>query len=410
MKDFQQLIVSIEQVHQHLQASAANAVNQALTIRNWLIGHYIVEFEQGGEDKAKYGERLLNSMADRLSHIKGLDERSFRRFRQFYLTYPQVADAIGTALFPILEDASIRGSLTPELPGEILESIRGSVTPELPTEILDSIRGSLTPELPKDVLDSIRGSVTPELPKHLQVPPDKLITRLSYTHIEQLLNIEDPLKRTFYELECIKGTWSVRELKRQINTLYFERSGLSENPDHLAQLVHQRTSPQAPQDIIKNIYAFEFLDISTKPIVEESDLESALLDHLQAFIIELGNGFCLEARQKRILIGANYYFIDLVFYHRILKCHVLVELKLGAFEHGDIGQLNTYLNYFKQEISEETDHPPVGILLVAEKDQALVKYATAGMDENLFIQKYLIQLPGKDQLEKYIARELKKLQ
>jgi hypothetical protein len=134
-----------------------------------------------------------------------------------------------------------------------------------------------------------------------------------------------------------------------------------------------------------------------------------LLDHLQEFIIELGNGFCLEARQKRILIGENYYFVDLVFYHRILKCHVLVELKIGAFDHGDIGQLNTYLNYFKQEISEENDNPPVGILLVAEKDHALVKYATAGMDENLFIQKYLIQLPSKDQLEKHIETELKKL-
>lgn len=208
----------------------------------------------------------------------------------------------------------------------------------------------------------------------------------------------------------MKGTWSVRELKRQINSLYYERSGLSTNPEKLAAIVHQNNSPKGPTDIIKNIYAFEFLDFSTKAIVEESDLETALLDNLQDFIIELGNGFCLEARQKRILIGSTYYFIDLVFYHRILKCHVLVELKIGAFNHGDIGQLNTYLNYFKQEVCEANDNPPVGILLVAEKDHALVKYATAGMDENLFVQKYLVQLPGKNQLEKYIVNELKKMQ
>jgi len=138
-------------------------------------------------------------------------------------------------------------------------------------------------------------------------------------------------------------------------------------------------------------------------------LESALLDNLQAFIMELGNGFCLESRQKRILIGNKYYFIDLVFYHRLLRCHVLIELKIGEFEHNDIGQLNTYLNYYKAEIMPENDNDPVGILMVAEKDHALVQYATAGMDENLFIQKYLIQLPSKDQLEKYIENELRKL-
>ena len=140
---------------------------------------------------------------------------------------------------------------------------------------------------------------------------------------------------------------------------------------------------------------------------EESDLETALLDHLQKFMIELGNGFCFEARQKRLLIGENYYFIDLVFYHRILKCHVLIELKIGAFDHGDIGQLNTYLNYVKQEIAEPSDNAPIGILLVAEKDNALVRYATAGLDENLFVQQYMLQLPKIQQLKEYLENELK---
>jgi predicted nuclease of restriction endonuclease-like (RecB) superfamily len=223
----------------------------------------------------------------------------------------------------------------------------------------------------------------------------------------ELIKVSDPLKRTFYEIECIKGTWSVRELKRQMASLYFERSGLSQNPEKLAALVNQKTQPQAPKDIIKNIYSFEFLDLGIQAVVEESDLETALLNHLQYFIIELGNGFCLEARQKRILIGETYYFIDLVFYHRLLKCHVLIDLKIGAFEHGDIGQLNTYLNFFKEEIIEANDNPPVGILLVAEKDQALVKYATAGMDENLFVQQYMLQLPKLEKLKAYLENELK---
>jgi len=195
-----------------------------------------------------------------------------------------------------------------------------------------------------------------------------IITKLSYTHLEQLIRIDDDLKRTFYEIECIKGTWSVRELKRQIVSLYYERSGLSAKPEELSELVQKKAIPQKATDIIKNVYAFEFLDLNIKDVVEESDLETALLDHLQDFIIELGNGFCFEKRQKRILIGETYYFIDLVFYHKILKCHVILELKIGAFDHGDIGQLNTYLNYFKDEISEENDNAPVGILLVADKD------------------------------------------
>jgi predicted nuclease of restriction endonuclease-like (RecB) superfamily len=412
MKDFQQLIATIEQVHGHLQASAANAVNQALTIRNWLIGHYIVEFEQGGEDKAKYGERLLATMAAELRHIKGFDERSFRRFRQFYLTYPQISEALSDpfirsltvgALPQLLSNLTIRGTVSPESKGS---SIRGTLSPESENQPTESI---LRPNSRESEPQEKVGSVTPQLPKKPQVPPDKLITRLSYSHLELLLNIDEPLKRTFYELECIKGTWSVRELKRQINSLYFERSGLSEKPEVLSELVRQKTTPQVPKDIIKNIYAFEFLGLSTKEILEESDIESALLDNLQGFIMELGNGFCLEARQKRILIGENYYFIDLVFYHRFLRCHILIELKLGAFDHNDIGQLNTYVNYYKLEIMQENENPPVGILLVADKDHALVKYATAGMDENLFIQEYLIRLPSKDQLESYIESELRKV-
>jgi predicted nuclease of restriction endonuclease-like (RecB) superfamily len=228
------------------------------------------------------------------------------------------------------------------------------VTPELHNQKW----GTLSPEFQN--VQKV-GTLTPQSELGLFLPGEKILSKLSYSHLELLLGIDEPLKRTFYEIECIKGAWSVRELKRQINSLYFERSGLSKNPEKLAQLVQQKTKPQETTDIIKNIYAFEFLDLPLKEIVEESDLEKALLDNLQQFIIELGYGFCFEARQKRILIGEKYYFLDLVFYHRILKCHVIIDLKIGEFEHGDIGQLNTYLNFFKEEISEPDDNLPVGL-------------------------------------------------
>jgi hypothetical protein len=203
MKDFQQLLSTIEQVHQNLQASAANAVNKALTLRNWLIGFYIVEFEQNGEDRAKYGGRIITDLAKGLKHIKGLDDRGLRKFRQFY---PQIANLIW-------------GSLSAEL--NLLPKW-GTVSPE--SRIVDELNLKV-------------GTTSPQLEKKLQVPPDKLVTKLSYSHLELMLNINDPLKRTFYELECIKGTWSVRELKRQINSLYFERSGLSQHPEKLAEMV-----------------------------------------------------------------------------------------------------------------------------------------------------------------------------
>ena len=177
----------------------------------------------------------------------------------------------------------------------------------------------------------------------------------------------------------------------------------------LSEKLKKTVKPQQPKDIIKNIYAFEFLGLQAKDAVEESDLEQALLDHLQTFLLEMGHGFCLEARQKRILIGDEYFFIDLVFYHRILKCHVLVDLKMEKFQHTNAGQLNTYLNFYKDQIMEKNDNPPVGILLVTHKNEALVEYATAGMDQNLFIQKYLIELPSKQQLEDFIREEMGRL-
>jgi predicted nuclease of restriction endonuclease-like (RecB) superfamily len=172
----------------------------------------------------------------------------------------------------------------------------------------------------------------------LQVTPDKLINRLSFSHLTLLLPISEPLKRTFYEIECMKGNWSVSELKRQINSLYFERSGMSKHPEKLSRIVQENAEALLPADIIKSPFTFEFLGLKAKDVVYESDLEQALIDNLEAFLLELGHGFCFEAKQKRILIGDQYYFIDLVFYHRVLKCHVLIDLKMKAVAHENIGR------------------------------------------------------------------------
>jgi len=243
----------------------------------------------------------------------------------------------------------------------------------------------------------------------LLVPAELLLKRLSYTHLVQLMPIDNLLKRSFYEVECIKGTWSVSALKRQIHSLLYERTGLSRKPEQLVSRIEDTSPMSKPMDIIKSVYAFEFLDIAHNLAVEESELETALLDHLQEFLLEMGRGFCLEARQLKILIGDEYFFIDLVFYHRLLKCHVLIDLKMGAFSHNDAGQLNTYLNYYKAEVTPPEDNPPVGILLVTHKNHALVQYATAGMDNHLFVSKYLVQLPDTAQLQTFIQEELKRL-
>ncbi len=204
-------------------------------------------------------------------------------------------------------------------------------------------------------------------------------------------------------MEAIRGCWSARELERQINSLYYERSGLSQNKETLSALVQRQAMPLQPKDIINTPVTLEFLGLNDRALVTENDLEQSILDNLQRFLLEMGHGFCFEARQKRILIDGDYFFADLVFYHRILKCHVIVELKIDKFRHEYASQLNLYLNYFKAEVMQPDDNPPVGILLCTEKGDTLVKYATAGLDPNIFVQKYMIELPTEEEIKKFIS-------
>lgn len=237
----------------------------------------------------------------------------------------------------------------------------------------------------------------------------KLLYAASFNHIIELIRIDDPIKRKFYELLILKTTPSVRELHRQIETLTYERVILSSDKPDAFEELSKKISPATSADLFKSHYFFEFLDINQPKMIEESELEQALIDHLQDFILELGNGFCFEARQKRILIGDEYFFIDLVFYHRILKCHILIELKTEWVKHEHIGQLKVYLQHFKKTVMATDDNPPVGILLVTGKNKTLVQYAVAESDKELFVSKYQLQLPAKKELERFIQNELKKL-
>jgi predicted nuclease of restriction endonuclease-like (RecB) superfamily len=249
--------------------------------------------------------------------------------------------------------------------------------------------------------------IVPTVSPLLVISGEKLVERLSFTHIIELIKLDDPIKRILYEIECIRGNWSVRELKRQIGSLYYERSGLSGDKNKLAELAQAGADQAEPKLTIRDPYIFEFLGIKPREVMRESDLEDALLDKLQDFLLELGHGFCFEARQKRILIGDTRGFVDLVFYHRILKCHVLVELKVESFTHENLGQLNTYVNWYRKNMMAKGDNPPVGILLCTQKDHALVEYAIAGMDNHLFVSMYQLELPKKEDIQRFLEEKMR---
>jgi predicted nuclease of restriction endonuclease-like (RecB) superfamily len=237
-------------------------------------------------------------------------------------------------------------------------------------------------------------------------PPEVLLSRLSYSHFIELLNAETPLKRAFYEVQAIKNNWGIRELNRAMSTLLFERTGLSTNKEEVIAKTKDKIQ-NLPIDVVKNPYFLEFLGLEEKSEYSENDLEEAIINHLQKFLIELGRGFCFEARQKRITFNNKHYRIDLVFYNRILKCHVLLDLKVGEFDHADAGQMNVYLNYFRKNEMTDHDNPPVGIILCASKDNTLVEYATAGLSHEVFVSKYLVQLPTVEELKMLIVNDRK---
>ena len=368
---FEILAERVKDVHNATSSVAKGAVNQLLTIRNWAIGCYIVEYEQEGCDRAKYGARLLQNLADKLS-IKGLDRSMLNICRLFYIRYPQICATVSHKLQMI--DNSKYPISTQSL---------NNVGKERSNEICDSVNHKF------------------------MTPPEILLTHLSFTHIREILSIADPMERFFYELECIKGTWSVRELRRQIDTKLYFRSGVSKKPELLLQRVEKGGADAVLS--VKDAYTLDFLDLNVKDEFSETELEQAIMNHLREFLLEMGKGFCFEARQKRIIIDDEYYFIDLVLYNRLLHCNVIVELKVGKFRIEHAAQLNAYISYFKDCEMVDGDNPPIGILLCTEKGPKMVQYVLNGMDEKLFVSTYKLQLPDRQQLENFLIKEVQKM-
>ncbi|MBQ0019143.1 MAG: DUF1016 family protein [Bacteroidales bacterium] len=377
--NFEALVSQIQSTNEALQNNARLVINRHVTAKAWLTGYYIVEYEQYGSDRAKYGEKLLPELSNRLGK-RNFSVTNLKIYRQFYLIYPTLISEIGKFLMSYMP---IGQSLTDQL--------------QLPVNHLIEKSQSLTDQFP-----SIRQS---PIAQFKGVSPDKLFNRLSFTHLAAILPCKDPLQRAFYETMAIRGTWSVRELQRQIDSNYYERSGWSQKPEQLADLVDGKAEQQSLALDIKSPFAFEFLGLQAKDVIEESDLETALLNHLQDFILELGMGFCFEERQKKMLIDDRYFWADLVFYHRILKRHVIIELKANRLDYADTAQLKMYLAYYRKNIMQPDDNPPVGILMCSEVGQEMAEYMLLDTNEDIFISKYELNIPSKERMTEFLRKE-----
>ena len=370
LHSFSDLASIIQSTHDVAQSSAIRAINRMQTMRNWLIGYYIVEFEQHGKDRAEYGTQLLKKLEEQVNR-KGLNVTLFQTSRNFYNLYPQMG-----GLF---------------VPNEIYSTLSNKSESRIP--LMDKSTDAQT------------NTICATVSHKFQTPPEMIVSRLSFSHIREIMSVDDPLARYFYEQECIKCTWSVRELRRQISTNLYFRAGISGNPEKMLSLPSVQGQDSAALQI-RQPFTFEFLGLKAQEIVDEHDLEDALITHLQEFILELGKGFCFEARQKRIIIDDEYYYPDLVFYNRILHCGVIIELKNEEFSHENLGQLNAYVSYYKENEMQPGDNPPVGILLCTRKGKKMVEYALAGMDNQLFVSTYMLQLPDRKTLEDFLLKQL----
>ena len=360
---FDHLSELVLQLHDSAYSATVKAINRFATIRNYVIGFYIVEYEQHGNDRAKYGDRLLKRLAESVNK-RGINETILKNCRRFYLAYPQIKVYL-TAISPTASKKSLGKSPT--------ASDKSS-------------------------------QISPTLSDNFITPAAELVSKLSFSHIVEILTIDDPLARFFYETECIRCCWSVKELRRQISTNLYFRAGMSQKPELLLERTEINTSPAIT---IKDPFSFEFLGLRPEAFTE-NDLENALIGHLQEFLLEMGKGFCFEARQKRMIIDDEYYFADLVFYNRILHCNVIIELKDDEFRHADLSQLNAYVSYFRENEMNLGDNPPVGILLCTRKGDKMVEYALAGMDNDLFVSTYMLSLPDKKALQEFLLKEIEK--
>ena len=374
---YKHLVGAIADLSSQMAKRVASVANQGLVLRNWIVGAYIVEFEQGGADRAKYGEGLLERLAEDLAKkgIKGLEIRNLRSCRLLYDCYPQIRQSVTAEFIQKLDLPEIRQTVSAEL--EDMNHLSAAKNIELYSKN----------------------------PTPLEISS---LLEISWSKFQELIRISDPWKRAFYENECLKEKWSVRELQRQIESLLYERTGLSTNKKAVIERARKQAKtgqPESIEELMRDPYILEFTGLAERSQYSENDLETALLDHLQRFLLEMGKGFCFEARQFRMTEGRKHHRVDLVFYHRVLRCHVLLDLKTRAFKPEDAGQMNFYLNWFKARMMQGHDQPPVGILLCTDKDGTEVEFATAGMDQKLFVSRYLTALPTAAQLKELVETD-----
>ena len=338
------------------QQRAYGAVNSAMVEAYWQIGRRIVEEEQKGQERADYGKNLLRDLAKQLTDEfgKGYSVRNLEYMRKFFLTYR----------YHTLISQTLSAKLA-------------------------------SPELTEH--DSHTSSV-PTAAEPLTVSYPKRLLPLSWSHYVLLLGIANEAERSFYELEAAQQNWSVRELKRQFNTSLYERLALSRDKAEVLTLAQQGQLVEKPKDLLKAPYVLEFLGLEERHHYSESDLETAIIDKLEHFLLELGKGFLFEARQKRFTFDEDHFFIDLVFYNRLLRCYVLLDLKIGKLTHQDLGQMQMYVNYFDRYVKLADEHPTVGIILCKKKHDALVEI-TLPKEANIYAAQYQLYLPSKEELK-----------
>lgn len=362
------LLGRIRDIWNTARSQAARSVNTAHVTANWLIGQQIVEAEQGGEARAAYGKQMLKELSRTLTaeYGDGFSLAALKYMRSFYAQYPELM-AIGHAL-------------------------RGQSAPANGAEIGHAVRDQLP--------DAARA--------HWQ--PGRLHPGLSWTHYRTLLKVTQRPARDFYEVEAIKSGWSGRQLERQINSLLFERLRKSRDKAGVLALANEGLVVARPEDAVKDPYVLEFLDLPESHRLVESKVEEALISKLHDFLLELGSGFAFIGRQKRLTLEGDHFYPDLVFYHVKLKCYVVIDLKIDKLTHGDVGQMLLYVNYYDREIKSPDDQPTIGLMLCADKNDAMVRYVLDDKAKQIFASRYQLQLPSEDTLRAELQRELDELQ
>ena len=381
----------VRRILESAQAGAARSVNTAQVVANWMVGCEIVEEEQKGRHRAGYAERLVAQLSEQLTsdYGAGYSVQSLWYMRQFYLGYPDLLpqSPSGTALPP----AGIPFSNILHTPCGELKQTAG-VASLLPSRRRAGVHN------PEILHTLYRES---ELWK-----PGLLHPGLSWSHYRTLLRVDRESARAFYEIESARHAWSARELARQIDSLLYDRLIRSKDKKGLMKLAARGQDVSSPLDIFKDPTVIEFLGLPESPRLVESTLEQALIDNLQHFLLELGAGFAFVGRQQRVTLDGDHFYIDLVFYHTVLKCYILVDLKVGKLTHSDLGQLQFYVNYFDRERCTTGDNPTLGLILCSDKNDAVVRYTLGeGKQRKIFTSRYQLHLPTEKVLRNEIQRE-----